>query len=154
MRLVAFLLTFLLAIGPRLAQAAQAVQLSDKPRVKQVLYDQLRQWHQVRHRMGGLSKQGIDCSGFVHLTYLKRFGISLPRSTEKLADIGRRVDQDKLAPGDRVFFKTGFKSRHVGIYVEEGKFIHVSKKKGVMVSHLDEEYWADAFWKAVRIEEG
>ena len=131
---------------------AYSVDLSDGARVKKILYAQLQEWHKVRHRTGGLSKKGIDCSGFVHLTFLSRFGIEVPRTTKLLSKIGAKISQEKLRPGDLVFFKTGLRKRHVGIYVEEGKFIHVSKKKGVMLSRLDNIYWSKNYWKAIRLE--
>jgi len=43
--------------------------------VKQVLYNQFSEWKAVKYRFGGLSKKGIDCSGFVYLTYLNIFSI-------------------------------------------------------------------------------
>ena len=132
--------------------AAYSVDLTDRTKVKKILYSQLQEWHNVRHRTGGLSKKGIDCSGFVHLTFLSRFGIEVPRSTKLLSKTGAQISQKKLRPGDLVFFKTGIKSRHVGIYVEKGKFIHVSKKKGVMMSSLDNIYWSKNYWKALRLE--
>ncbi len=150
-------LYFFLAVGVCLYiviphAAANRVDLSDGTEVKKILYAQLQEWHNVRHRTGGLSKKGIDCSGFVHLTFLSRFGIEVPRSTELLSKTGKKISQRKLRPGDLVFFKTGFKTRHVGIYVDDRKFIHVSKKKGVMMSSLDNIYWSKKYWKARRLK--
>lgn len=121
--------------------------------VAAALYEQLEDWHSVSYRYGGLSKDGVDCSGFVHVTYLSRFGIRLPRSTEHQARAGTEVPASALQPGDLVFFRTGTgKQRHVGIYVERGRFIHASTSQGVTISDLDTEYWASTYWKAVRVE--
>jgi len=133
------------------AVAASTIDLSNGTKVKQILYAQLQEWRNVRHRVGGLSKKGIDCSGFVHLTFLNRFGIELPRSTKQLAKIGTEISRDELRSGDLVFFKTGCGGQHVGIYVEEGKFVHVSTKKGVMMSSLDDIYWSQTYWKSIRL---
>ena len=54
--------------------------------------------------MGGLSKEGIDCSGFVYVTYLEKFGIELPRSTKLQSQIGKEVKRSEIRPGDLVFF--------------------------------------------------
>lgn len=132
--------------------SSNSIDLSNGTKVKKILYAQLKEWHNVRHRTGGLSKKGIDCSGFVHLTFLSRFGIELPRSSEKMAQIGVEIPRKNLRPGDLVFFKTGIKKRHVGIYVEEQKFIHVSTKKGVMLSKLDNIYWSNTYWKSIRLQ--
>jgi cell wall-associated NlpC family hydrolase len=42
--------------------------------------------------------------------------------------------------------------RHVGIYLEDGKFLHASTEKGVMLSNLDDQYWARTYWKSVRVQ--
>lgn len=127
------------------------VDLSDSTQVKKILYHQLNEWKGVQYRSGGLSKDGIDCSGFVYITFLSRFGIKIPRSTRYQAGTGYGVPKSKLQAGDLVFFKTGFKSHHVGIYVEEKQFIHASKSSGVMMSRLDDDYWFKRYWRAVRI---
>ncbi len=126
--------------------------LNNKPWVKQVLYAQFDQWRSVKYKAGGLSRDGVDCSGFVYLTFNSRFGITLPRSTDLLVNAGKPIDQQALLPGDLVFFKTGKTLRHVGIYLEDGKFVHASTDKGVMISRLDEAYWARTYWKSVRVQ--
>lgn len=115
------------------------------------LYAQLAEWRSVEYRYGGASKRGVDCSGFVYVTYLSRFGIHLPRTTERQARAGPRVSVSRLRPGDLVFFHTGWGKLHVGIYVEDGRFIHASTSSGVTMSRLDSGYWKSHFWKAVRI---
>ena len=120
--------------------------------IQQVLYAQYSEWTSVNYRLGGLSKNGIDCSGLVYLTFLENFGIELPRSTEQQVLSGDIVDdQADLRAGDLVFFKTGIWQRHVGIYLEQKKFLHVSARKGVIISSLDSPYWRKRYWQAVRI---
>lgn len=120
--------------------------------VKQVLYSQFSEWKAVKYRFGGLSKKGIDCSGFVYLTYLDHFSIQLPRTTEQQVKKGVKVNtQANLKAGDLVFFKTGVRQKHVGIYLEKRTFLHVSTKKGVIISRLDNPYWKKRYWRAVRV---
>ncbi len=116
-----------------------------------LLYEQYNSWRGVRHRDGGLSKNGIDCSGYVYLTYRDKFGRNIPRSTELQARAGIEVSSRQMQPGDLVFFKTGRKKRHVGIYLHDGSFMHVSSSRGVMISKLRNPYWSDAFWMARRL---
>jgi cell wall-associated NlpC family hydrolase len=130
---------------------ANRVDLTDSRRVQAILYSQLYEWQGVRYRNGGLSKRGVDCSGFVYLTFGTRLGIRLPRSTGGQASIGRNIRQSSLRPGDLVFFKTGWKVRHVGIYLGNRQFIHASTSNGVMASSLDNRYWSQHYWKSVRI---
>lgn len=125
--------------------------LSNKESVKGRLYSQHDKWKGVKYKMGGLSKNGIDCSGFVYLTYLELFGIQLPRSTSSQSQIGKKIQTDKLRSGDLVFFKTGRKVMHVGIYLENNSFLHASAKKGVMISRLDDPYWKSKYWQTKRV---
>lgn len=136
---------------PAQAAASGQVDLEQPRAVKQVLYKQLREWHSVPNRLGGLTKSGVDCSGFAYLTYRSHFGIELPRSTKQQARVGLEINRDELRPGDLVFFKTGFVQRHVGMYTGEGKFIHASTSRGVMESHMDNPYWTRNYWKSVRV---
>ena len=126
--------------------------LSNPDWVKQVLYSQYGEWRSVKYKSGGLSKKGIDCSGFVYTTFDARFAIKLPRSTDEQVNVGPEIPQTKLSPGDLVFFKTGKSIRHVGIYIEDRKFVHASTEKGVMISSLDDKYWARNYWKSVRVK--
>jgi lipoprotein Spr/probable lipoprotein NlpC len=120
--------------------------------VREVLYSQYDQWKHVRYKPGGLSRDGVDCSGFVYLTYDSRLGLKLPRSTDQQSTLGTAITQSELAAGDLVFFRTGRATRHVGIYLEDGKFLHASTEKGVMISRMDHPYWAKNYWKAVRLK--
>ena len=94
---------------------------------------------------------GIDCSGFTLVTFGNRFGVSLPRTVEQQARLGVNVPRHALHAGDLVFFKTGFKTRHVGIYAGDRKFLHASTSQGVILSSLDNPYWRAKFWQARRL---
>ena len=117
---------------------------ADSPVVKK-LYTHYNEWRGVRYREGGQSKNGVDCSGFVQLAYKQKLNINIARSTELLSSSGKSVEMKNLRPGDVVFFKTGWKKRHVGIYVSKGEFIHASSSRGVMKSKLSNPYWSDAY---------
>ncbi len=131
------------------SRASQSLPDSNTAIIK--LYAQHKQWKKTPYKLGGLSKKGIDCSGFVHVTYKERFGISLPRTTARQAQAGTNITRQQLQTGDLVFFKTGFKVRHVGIYIENGKFLHASTSKGVMISNINNRYWKKVYWKSMRI---
>ena len=47
-------------------------------------------------------------------------GVNLPRTTGELINAGVSVSQGNLQMGDLVFPSSG----HVGLYTENGKFIH------------------------------
>lgn len=119
--------------------------------LKAALYDHYREWKGTRYRLGGLSKKGVDCSGFVYLTYRAKFGIDLPRTTRYQVEKGASISRRDLRPGDLVFFRTGPSKRHVGIYLDNLAFVHASASKGVIVSSLDNDYWSSRYWTAKRI---
>ncbi|HBI11569.1 NlpC/P60 family protein [Franconibacter pulveris] len=127
--------------------------LSDSITVIAGLNDQLSHWRGTPYRYGGMGRGGVDCSGFVMLTFRDKFELQLPRETRQQAKIGTEIDKDDLLPGDLVFFKTGSGQNglHVGIYDTDNQFIHASTSQGVIRSSLDNVYWRQKFWQARRI---
>lgn len=126
------------------------VDLSNSATVKNKLYAHYENWKGVEYSMGGLDQDGIDCSGFVYVTFRSQLGINLPRSTELQAGTGQDISRNKLRAGDLVFFKTARKVRHVGIYIENDRFVHASTSSGVMISELNDTYWKSSYWKSRR----
>ena len=85
---------------------------------------------------GGLSVDGMDCSGLVLLSYFMN-GILLPRNASQQAKCGVEVSREELEPGDLIFFgnpDTG-SINHVGISLGGLRFIHSSQR--VRISTLD-----------------
>lgn len=134
------------------AAASKPVTLSQasSPLQKQ-LVAHYREWAGTPYRAGGLSQRGVDCSGFVYLTFREKLGRKLPRTTQEQLRQGKRVARSELTVGDLVFFRTGFKTRHVGIYLGEEQFLHASSSRGVMISSLSDAYWNRAFLQGRRV---
>lgn len=134
---------------------ASACSILPKPSQEVVRQAQIEQfyqkWQGTSYGFGSSSEQAIDCSALMVHAYRDIYGIQLPRTTEHQSDLGKRIRQKKLQAGDLVFFKTGFNQRHVGIYIEDGYFVHASKSSGVQKSQLNSGYWADRYWKSKRI---
>lgn len=130
---------------------ADSILLQNKGVAKNILLAQYDEWKGTKYQYGGSSKDGIDCSGFIYVTYLSKFGIKLPRQSITQGKIGVDAPVMYLQPGDLVFFKTGITSRHIGIYIDNGEFLHVSQSQGVAKSSLNDPYWHKRFWKARRI---
>lgn len=120
--------------------------------VKAKLDARYADWKGAPYRMGGNSKSGVDCSGFVHRTFRETFGVTIPRTTRRLAKTGAPVKRSELRVGDLVLFKTGITLRHVGIYMGSDTFLHVSTQKGVTVSSLNNPYWRKRYWTARRVK--
>lgn len=116
-----------------------------------ILIQFYKDWVGVGYKLGGDSKSGIDCSAFIQKAYEKNFYISLPRTTYSQANVGIQINKSQLELGDLIFFKTSSNSNHVGIYLQNGKFMHASTSVGVTISHLDNVYFNKYYWKAQRI---
>jgi len=126
-----------------------------KPSARQKVLDKLypfqEEWHHTPYRYGGAGPHGIDCSAFVQRAYRDLFGITLPRTTRQQAACGTAVAEPEVRAGDLVFFRMSGQIRHVGIYLEGGRFMHVSTKYGVMISSMDKPYWKRHYWTTRRV---
>ena len=114
------------------------------------------QLRNIRYRSGGRNPDsGFDCSGFVSYVFLHSLGLRLPATSAAQFVSGIKVARDEMRSGDLVFFRTSGKKRisHVGIYLDDGRFIHApSSGKVVRIDRLDEKYWAKRFAGAKRPE--
>lgn len=116
------------------------------------LLETIDEWYGTRYRYGGTTKSGIDCSAFVRAVYKVAFGIDLPRTArEQFRAAALAVSN--LRTGDLLFFNTSGGISHVGMYLGNNKFVHASTSRGVIVSDLDENYYAARYLGARRMSE-
>ena len=115
------------------------------------LYAGIDEWLGTKYRLGGTTKSGIDCSAFVQLLYVTQYGINLPRTAREQYDATQRISRTNLKEGDLVFFNTQGGVSHVGIYLQNNKFVHASSS-GVTISDLFDEYWERRFIGVGRYE--
>lgn len=115
------------------------------------LYELIDNWWATPYRMGGMSKRGIDCSAFVQTLMLGAFAVQLPRTAREQHKASKRVSADKLCEGDLVFFNTRGGVSHVGVYLQNNRFVHSSTSSGVMISSLNDSYWSRKFIGGGRI---
>ena len=115
------------------------------------LIEYVHQWWAVPYRIGGNSKEGIDCSAFVQGLTSDAFGLTLPRTSREQANFCKEISKQDLKEGDLVFFAAGRSISHVGMYISNNKFVHASTSMGVVISDLDEAYWSRRFVKAGRL---
>lgn len=106
------------------------------------------------HRGGRTPTAGFDCSGFVRYVFAKSIGLDLPTNSASQFLAGLSVKRTEMKTGDLVFFRTRGKAiSHVGIYIDNGQFIHSpSAGKTVRVDSLNEAYWSKHFAGAKRPE--
>lgn len=110
------------------------------------LYTFIDDWMGAPHRMGGGTKNGVDCSGFIDLLFEDVYQKELPRTSYEMAEVVKRKYEKQLKEGDLVFFSFGKKSvDHVGIYLANNKFAHVSTSKGVIISDLHDPWYYKYF---------
>jgi cell wall-associated NlpC family hydrolase len=119
--------------------------------VYQQLMAQHASWRGTPYQYGGTGRQGVDCSGFMQLTFLDKLNVDIPRSTTQQSRFGHHIGRSALQVGDLVFFKTDVKVRHVGVYLGNSQFLHASKSQGVMISSMDHIYWSPRYWMARRV---
>ena len=88
------------------------------------------------HRVGCSPETGFDCSGLI-IFVLSQVGISLPTTLRHTSEI---FDQFGIfahsgRDGDLVFFssKKGLVPKHVGIMINERKYVHSPGKNGSSV---------------------
>lgn len=117
------------------------------------LMDFVHDWEGTPHRMGGNTKKGVDCSGFVIQAYLQVYNTSFSgRRAEDLFGEMKPIKRDKLQEGDLVFFKiSGRRIDHVGVYLSNDDFAHTSSSRGVMISNLNEAYFDKRFFMGGRM---
>lgn len=90
----------------------------------------------------------FDCSSFVSIVY-RKYGVSLPRTSQQMSHAGSYVSKSQLKPGDLVFFYSPV--HHVAIYIGNGKILHTYGKPGVTISNLNSSYWKSHYKTARRV---
>lgn len=119
--------------------------------IKESLDLAYQDWKGVPYVLGGTGYSGVDCSSFMQIVFSDYFEIELPRNTRQQMKEGSSVRKNRIKLGDVVFFKTGRDTYHVGVMVNNEQFLHASTSSGVMISGLQERYWADAYLTTRRI---
>ncbi|MCR9939497.1 NlpC/P60 family protein [Vibrio owensii] len=117
----------------------------------QDLFQFFNEWEGTPYRLGGTKKSGIDCSAFVQKAFVEAYQMSLPRTTRQQSKQGVEMSWSDAQQGDLVFFKTRRSTYHVGIYLGNKQFMHASTSKGVIISRIDNPYWASKFWQVRRV---
>lgn len=142
------------AYHPRQKPVAQQPRTAGDPGDILLLKRHYEKWRGTPYVDGGMSPAGIDCSGYTVRAFRDLFGLELPRTALEQADTGREVPRRALRSGDLVFFNTGRNKKHVGIYLDDERFVHASLSRGVTLSSLDDPYWQERYWQSRRLASG
>ena len=108
----------------------------------------------LSYRFGGNSPtQGLDCSGFMQYIFKRSMGITLPRTSAEMATVGQQVDRANLKPGDMVFFGSGGRVSHVGMYIGNDRFIHAPRTgRDIEITSMNGNYWKSCYITARRVD--
>ena len=96
----------------------------------------------IKYVWGGLTDQGMDCSGLVNLAY-RSAGVTLPRDADQQSLVGSLVatrwHRSAMRKGDVMFFlsRRGTIS-HTAIYLGDNQYIEATDP-GVKITSLDEK---------------
>lgn len=119
------------------------------PSITDIVLAQYEDWRGVRYRSGGTDYRGVDCSGLVQAIYRDAFEVDLPRVSSDQAKLGESVPRGDIRPGDLVYFVDRGR-KHIGVAVDDSKFLHASRRKGVTLSKFD-GYWSKRLIRVRRI---
>jgi gamma-D-glutamyl-L-lysine dipeptidyl-peptidase len=110
--------------------------ISDDMKLRDGLIEIAKIYLGTQYRWGGKSLLGIDCSGLASMVYMLN-GILINRDSCILKDFPiKKIDYIDIKKGDLIYF-----TNHIGIYVDNGIFIHSSEEKnGVVYNSLNIEH--------------
>lgn len=134
-------------------QYAEKLGVSESDIKNEKLYQFINDWYGVTYKYGGKDKSGIDCSGLTSVLYSNVYKKTISCSTKALVGEVKKIKQSELKEGDLVFFETNGRSiSHVGVYLQNNKFVHASTKKGVMISDMNEPYFIKTYVSSGRVK--
>jgi gamma-D-glutamyl-L-lysine dipeptidyl-peptidase len=90
--------------------------------------DVARSYLGTRYLWGGMTKEGIDCSGLVHMSY-RRLGRLVPRDADQQEEAGLVVSEPR--PGDLVTYgEPSGSADHVAFWLGAGRILHSTGREG------------------------
>ncbi len=107
---------------------------------KNELLEEARQFLEVPYLWGGLTNQGIDCSGLIHLLYRAQ-GITLPRDAHDQCLALPSVESAR--PGDLVYLARSERFTHVILKISESHYLE-APETGKCVRVLK---WGETIWE-------
>ena len=104
----------------------------------------------------GRDYEGIDCWGLVYLVYRDIYGISLPlyqgyESAHKSRQVMRIIEEGKsdwteipkkeAKLGDVALFRLKSIPSHVGVFIDNHRFVHCTKKADCAIEKFNRLIW-------------
>ena len=118
--------------GNQFTLATDVVQPTSGPVEVNRLVDHARRYLGTPYVWGGMTTNGIDCSGLVWQAYYQE-GIRLPRDTDQQRKLGTDVSDEEYRVGDLLFFPG-----HVALSLGGDDYIHASgSAERVVINSFD-----------------
>jgi hypothetical protein len=123
------------------------------------LFTFIDQWLYTPYKYAGVTKDGIDCSGFVQRLLTDVYNMKIVRKSSASfykQNTTHYNNRHPLSEGDVVFFQTGSGNEitHMGLYVGNRMFVHASSTLGVSIASLDNQYWQPRYAGAGSVIKG
>jgi len=100
----------------------------------------------AKHLTGGLTSQGIDTAGLIHVAY-RVHGISLGKNISDIEKKAVRVEKKDLQPGDILVFS----GEGLGLLTEGGVFLRSDGKTQVQAGGIHDKRFANSLRYGLRI---
>ncbi|TGM59847.1 C40 family peptidase [Leptospira adleri] len=122
------------------------------------LFAVIKEWQGIPYYWGGISKKGVDCSGFTFSSLTdSRVGVPakiVPRLGRDQAKSGSYISHEGLRAGDLIFFSASpnqSKITHVGLVISDKEFSHASSTRGVVIDKISMKWWIDRYVTSRRV---
>ena len=121
-----------------------ARKLPSEPQIREAVVRGAQSYLNLPYKFGGASPTGFDCSGLVLYLY-NQHGFTMPHGVIYMRPTLKLTRNPQK--GDVIFFlnDNGI-AGHVGIYIDEERFIHAPKEGAVIrYEKLKHPYWKKRF---------
>ena len=114
--------------------------------------DEVLKYLGTPYKLGGNSKEGIDCSAFTQTIFSQSIGNNLPRSTSEQFKIGKEINLEQIVFGDLLFLTQMELAHRMSEFILAKIFLRTQARvRGVTISSIESSYYKKKFIGARRI---